>query len=97
MTNMAELDQLIQRVTERLNTAATNAAALQDELVRTKKLVEEKELDKIRALREKDRVIEELERDKMNLQKEKETLEAKIDQIAQTLKNILPDAVTERN
>ncbi len=96
MTNLSELDQLLERVSARLTDSAAASASLQDELAKTKKLVEEKELDKIRALREKDRLIEELERDKMSLQKEKEALESKIDDIAKSLRSILPDAGIER-
>ncbi|MGI6076451.1 MAG: hypothetical protein ACOYD9_08860 [Pyramidobacter sp.] len=96
MTNLSELDQLLERVSARLGEAATASASLQDELAKTKKIVEEKELDKIRSLKEKDRVIEELLRDKMNLQKEKEALEAKIDEVAKALRSILPDSGAER-
>ena len=96
MTNLAELDQLLERVSDRLSSAAAANAALQEELAKAKKQVEEKELDKIRALKEKDRLIEELERDKMNLQKEKEALDSKIDDIAKTLRSILPDTSERR-
>ncbi len=96
MTNLSELDQLLERVSARLGEAATASVSLQDELAKTKKLVEEKELDKIRSLKEKDRIIEELLRDKMNLQKDKEALEAKMDEIAKTLRSILPDNGAER-
>ncbi len=96
MINLSELDQLLERVSARLSDSATVSASLQEELARSKKLIEEKELDKIRSVREKDRYIEELERDKMNLQKEKEALESKFEEIVKTLRNILPDTGTER-
>lgn len=92
MVNLTELDQLLSRLSTRVSESANATAALQDELVQARKQVEEKELDKIRALKEKDRQIEELERDKMNLQKEKEVLEAKIEEVAKTLRTILPDS-----
>ena len=96
MTNLSELDQLLERVSGRIGEFAASNASLQDELAKVKKQLDEKELDKIRALKEKDRAIEELEREKMNLQKEKETLESKLDDIVKSLKNILPDAGFER-
>ena len=52
-----------------------------EELMKAKKLLEEKELDRIRALKEKDRVIEALEREKTSLQTENEALEKKIIEI----------------
>lgn len=96
MTNLSELDQLLERVSSRIGEFAASNASLQDELAKVKKQLDEKELDKIRALKEKDRAIEELEREKMNLQKEKEALESKLDDIVKSLKNILPDAGFER-
>lgn len=96
MTNLSELDQLIERLGSRMNETTSANNALQEELNRTRKLVEEKELDKIRATKEKDHRIEELERDKMNLLKEKELLENKMNDIAKSLKQLLPGVNLDR-
>ncbi|MDY3869351.1 MAG: hypothetical protein SOZ52_08265 [Pyramidobacter sp.] len=96
MTNLNELDQLLERVSARMGGIAAENSALRDELNKTRKAVEEKELDKIRCLKEKDRMIEELERDKMTLLKEKGALEAKLDEIVKNLKAILPEMYAER-
>jgi predicted RNase H-like nuclease (RuvC/YqgF family) len=96
MTNLTELDQLLERVSARMDGMAEENAALRDELNKTKKMVEDKELDKIRCIKEKERSIEELERDKMSLRKEKEILEAKLDEVFKSLKSILPEANVER-
>ena len=96
MTNLTELDQLLDRVGARMGGIAEENKSLRDELSKTKKQVEEKELDKIRCMKEKDRTIEELERDNMGLRKEKELLEAKLDDIVKSLKSILPEMTGER-
>lgn len=90
MMNLAELDQLLEKVSARMSETASTNASLQEEVAKLRRQSEEKELEKIRAVKEKDRQIEELERDKLNLQKEKDTLEAKIEEVAKTLRNILP-------
>jgi len=92
MKDLSELDAMLDTIGGRLSEGASATAKLQDELLKAKKLIEEKELDKIRALKEKDRVIEELEREKMNLQKEKEVLEGKIDEFFNKVKALVPDA-----
>lgn len=96
MTNLSELDQLVERVSGRIGELAAANASLQDELSKMKMQLDSKELEKIRALKEKDRAVERLEREKMNLQKDKEVLESKIDGIVKSLKSILPDAGFER-
>lgn len=96
MKDLSELDQIISNVSSRLGEAASLQARLEDDLQRMRKQLEEKELDKIRAVKEKDRVIEELEREKMGLQKEKEALESKIDDFFSKMRALMPGADFER-
>ena len=96
MRDLTELDQILDMVANRLSEASSAQVRLEDELMKTKKLLEEKELDKIRALKEKDRVIEALEREKMSLQKEKEILEGRIDEFFAKVRSLLPASSFER-
>ena len=96
MRDLTELDQILDTVANRLSEASSAQVRLEEELMKTKKLLEEKELDKIRALKEKDRVIEALEREKMSLQKEKEVLEGKIDEFFAKVRSLLPASGLER-
>ena len=92
MKDLSDLDSLLDRISVRLSEGASANAKLQDELNKAKKQIEEKELDKIRALKEKDRVIEELEREKLNLQKEIGVLEGKIEEFFNKVRALVPDA-----
>ncbi|MBP5211450.1 MAG: hypothetical protein J6Z30_01205 [Pyramidobacter sp.] len=96
MRDLSELDQVLETVASRLREASTVQVRLEEELMKAKKLLEEKELDKIRALKEKDRVIEALEREKMSLQKEKEVLEGRIDEFFAKVRSLLPASGFER-
>ena len=96
MRDLTELDQILDMVANRLSEASSAQVRLEDELMKAKKLLEEKELDKIRALKEKDRVIEALEREKMSLQKEKEILEGRIDEFFAKVRSLLPASSFER-
>ena len=96
MKDLTELDQILDTVANRLSEASSAQVRLEDELMKAKKLLEEKELDKIRALKEKDRVIEALEREKMSLQKEKEVLEGRIDEFFAKVRSLLPASSFER-
>ena len=96
MRDLTELDQILDMVANRLSEASSAQVRLEDELMKTKKLLEEKELDKIRALKEKDRLIEALEREKMSLQKEKEILEGRIDEFFAKVRSLLPASSFER-
>ena len=96
MRDLTELDQILDTVANRLSEASSAQVRLEEELMKTKKLLEEKELDKIRALKEKDRVIEALEREKMSLQKEKEVLEGRIDEFFAKVRSLLPTSSFER-
>ena len=96
MTNLNELDSLIARVSDRFSNVAAVNASLEESLAKARKTIEEKELDKIRSVKEKDRIIETLSREKMELQKEKEALEAKLEAIAKSLRGLLPDSVERR-
>ena len=96
MRDLTELDQILDMVANRLSEASSAQVRLEDELMKAKKLLEEKELDKIRALKEKDRVIEALEREKMSLQKEKEVLEGRIDEFFAKVRSLLPASSFER-
>ena len=96
MRDLSELDQVLEMVASRLREASTVQVRLEEELMKAKKLLEEKELDKIRALKEKDRVIEALEREKMSLQKEKEVLEGRIDEFFAKVRSLLPASGFER-
>ena len=96
MRDLTELDQILDMVANRLSEASSAQVRLEDELMKAKKLLEEKELDKIRALKEKDRVIEALEREKMSLQKEKEILEVRIDEFFAKVRSLLPASSFER-
>ena len=96
MRDLSELDQVLETVASRLREASTVLVRLEEELMKAKKLLEEKELDKIRALKEKDRVIEALEREKMSLQKEKEVLEGRIDEFFAKVRSLLPASGFER-
>ena len=96
MRDLSELDQVLETVASRLREASTVQVRLEEELMKAKKLLEEKELDNIRALKEKDRVIEALEREKMSLQKEKEVLEGRIDEFFAKVRSLLPASGFER-
>ena len=96
MRDLTELDQILDMVANRLSEASSAQVRLEDELMKAKKLLEEKELDKIRALKEKDRVIEALEREKMSLQKEKDILEGRIDEFFAKVRSLLPASSFER-
>ena len=96
MRDLSELDQILDAVAARLSEASSVQVRLEEELQKAKKLLEEKELDKIRALKEKDRVIEALEREKMSLQKEKEVLEGKIDEFFAKVRSLMPASGFER-
>ena len=92
MVNLTDFDKLIDRVASRLNEGTEMTVRLEDELTRTKKLLEEKELEKIRALKEKDRRIDELEREKTALLKEKELVENKLEDVYKRIRALFPDA-----
>ena len=96
MRDLSELDQILEMVANRLSEASSVQVRLEEELMKAKKLLEEKELDRIRALKEKDRVIEALEREKTSLQKENEALEGKIDEFFAKVRSLLPASGFER-
>ncbi len=89
MNNLADFDQLLDRVSSQVSTIKNEAIALREENKKQKDLLNAKELEKIRLANEKDRQIEQLEREKLALQKEKSLLEQKLQDIFKRLQSVI--------
>lgn len=89
MNNLTDFDQLLDRVSANVTSLKGEIVSLREQLKKSREQLSAKELDRIRAVNEKDHQIEQLERDKMALQKENSALSQKLDQTFDRLKVML--------